>query len=133
MSLNIENFTLSLEYYNLIKNINKHIITFTKSFIEVSMEYKNKLKDINVRIKSKLESIKQEKIPKNNINFNKVIYFINTIPKIFDIYLENFGICLDEMEKGIKSYDQSGSDLIIETYTENYVKSKKDLLEKEKE
>ena len=131
--LEIENFTPSLEYYNILKNINEHIIIFTKSFKKASMEYKNKLKDINIKLKSGLESIKQEKIPKNNKKFNKVIYFIDTISKIFDIYLENFGVCLDNIGKGIKSYDPSDSDLVIKTYTDSFQKSKKKLLKTERE
>jgi hypothetical protein len=136
MSLNcleIENFTLSLEYYNLLKKVNTHIITFTKEFRAVSIEYHKKLKAINGSFESKLEEIKQEKISKKDNEFNKVFNFIHTIPQILDMYLENFGICLDEMEKGIKSYEKINSDLVIPTYIDNFKKSKKELLEKENE
>ena len=136
MSLNCletENFSISLDYYNYLKNISQSLLTFIKEYKFASIEYNKKILMIQKNHKKKIEQIKKEIKSKKNINFTKLFTFISSIPKIVDIYLENCNHFNVEMEKEIKLYENFNPDLVVPTCQEQFEESKKQLLNKENE
>ena len=136
MSSNVlqkENFSITLEYYNLFKNFSKPIITFIKEYRTISIDYNTKIKNITNVLKNKLGEIEEKIKTKKKTDLNKIFFFITTVPKILDLYIENLDIFLNEMEKEVKSYEENNAEIVIPTFIDKFKKSKKELLDKESE
>ena len=132
-SLQIENFSFSLDYYNILKSITENLLTYIKNYRSTSIEYSNKLKELSKNYKTNLNKrIKEIKI-KKTIDLSKILYFINIIHKIIDTYNENLLMLTEEIEKEIKLYEGFNPDLLVPTCSSQFDSSKENLLKKEKE
>ena len=131
MSSNVlqkENFSITLEYYDLFQNFSKPIISFIKEYRKISIDYNKKIKNISNVLNNKLREIKEKIKTKKKTDLNKIFSFITTIPKILDLYIENLDIFLNEMEKEVKSYEENNGEIVIPTFIDKFEKSKKELL-----
>ena len=132
MSLNYvecENFSISLEYYNCLKTINNCIVNYIKEYKSATEEYYQKLNILNKNHKLKIKEVIKE-IENKNINFYNLYNFIDSIPKIEDVYIENLGFFIEEIEKEIKKYLNIDSAQLIPKIKVQFDNSKKDIIKK---
>ena len=127
----MENFTLSLDYYNNIKNICNNFLNYIKEYKIVSKQYYQKLLSLNKQNKIKIKEIIKETKAKNNIDFSNFYNFIECIFKIQDIYIENLGFFIYEIENGIQVFNNINSEQIIPICETKFEESKKELFKKE--
>ena len=135
MNLNcfeIENVTLSLDYFYSLKEISSTFLDYIKQYHFTSVEYHQKLLLLNITHKSKISDI-SNKITKKQLDFSQILDFINSIPKIFDAYLDNLLFFTEEITKQIDSFDVKNIEQIVTTCETQFNSFKKDLINKTKE
>ena len=124
--LEIENVTLSLNYFNSLKEISSAFLDYIKQYHFVSVEYHQKLLLLNITYKGKLSDISC-KITKHNLDFSKIFDFINSIPTIIDSYLDNLLFFTEELTNQINVFDIKNIDQIVSTCRNQFNEFKKNL------
>ena len=135
MNLNcfgIENVTLSLEYFNFIKNISSSFLDYVKQYDFISVEYHQKLLLLNTTFKGTISDI-HDKITKKKLDFPKVFDFINAIPKIMDSHLDSLLFFSEEITKQMDLFQDKTIDQIVSTCETQFNDFKKDLIKKSEE
>ena len=136
MSLNClqtENFSISYEYFNYLKIAGRNILTFIKEYKSASINYNKKLKEIYNNYKNESSKLHKEVNAKQNIEFAKIFYFVNSIPKIIHVFVDNLTSFTDEIEKKVMQYESLNPDLIVPMCKANFDLLKNNLIEKGKE
>ena len=132
-SLQIENFSISYDYFNCLKNSSNNILTFIKQYKTVSIDYKKKLEEIYKNFKVESDKTIKDINDKKIKDFSKILFFINSIPKIINVYIENLNFFIEQLEKGLMKYENLNVDLIVPTCQKQFNQLKEHLLEKGKE
>ena len=127
-----ENATLSLKYYNFIKNISTSFLDYIKQYQFISIEYHQKLLLLNTTFKRNISDI-FDKITKTKLNFSKIFDFINTIPKIMDSHLETLLFFTEDITKQMDLLEDKTIDQIISTCETQFNDFKKNLMDKSEE
>ena len=83
--LDVENVTLSLKYFYSLQEIKKAFLDYIKQYQFTSVEYHQKLVFLNTTYKFKIFDI--SKAINERVDFSLIFDFINTIPKIIDLYI----------------------------------------------
>ena len=132
-SFQVENFSISLEYYNFLKKIENCIIDYIQENKTASEEYYKRLFFINEIHKTNLNEIIKE-IKTRKLKFSKEFFnFIDFLPKLQGAYLKNL-VCINEdISKEIEKNKNLNSEQIIPIVKLQYDNSKKDLIKKENE
>ena len=136
MSLNClqrENFSISYEYFNYLKIAGRNILTFIKEYKSASINYNQKLKEIYNNYKNESSKLHKEVNGKQNIEFGKIFYFVNSIPKIIHVFVDNLTSFTEEIEKKVMQYESLNPDLIVPMCKANFDLLKNNLIEKGKE
>ena len=135
MNLNcfeIENVTLSLEYFNSLKTISSAFLDYIKQYHFLSVEFHQKLLLLNTTYKDKISEI-SKKIAKKKLDFSQIFDFINSIPKILDSYIENLLFFTEEINKQINLFDDKNIEQIVLTCETQFKGFKKELKSKVEE
>ena len=135
MNLNcfeIENVTLSLEYFNSLKTISSAFLDYIKQYHFLSVEFHQKLLLLNTTYKDKISEI-SKKIAKKKLDFSQIFDFINSIPKILDSYIENLLFFTEEINKQINLFDDKNIEQIVLTCETQFKGFKKELKNKVEE
>ena len=127
-----ENVTLSLEYFNFIKNISTSFLDYIKQYQFISIEYHQKLLLLNTTFKRNISDI-FDKITKTKLDFSKIFDFINTIPKIMDSHLETLLFFTEDITKQLDLLEDKTIDQIISTCETQFNDFKKNLMDKSEE
>jgi len=127
-----ENVTLSLEYFNFIKNISTSFLDYIKQYQFISIEYHQKLLLLNTTFKRNISDI-FDKITKTKLDFSKIFDFINTIPKIMDSHLETLLFFTEDITKQMDLLEDKTIDQIISTCETQFNDFKKNLMDKSEE
>jgi len=127
-----ENVTLSLEYFNFIKNISTSFLDYIKQYQFISIEYHQKLLLLNTTFKRNISDI-FDKITKTKLDFSKIFDFINTIPKIMDSHLETLLFFTEDITKQLDLLEDKTIDQIISTCEIQFNDFKKNLMDKSEE
>ena len=134
MNLNcfeIENVTLSLEYFNSLKTLSSAFLDYIKQYHFLSVEFHQKLLLLNTTYKDKISEI-SKKIAKKKLDFSQIFDFINSIPKILDSYIENLLFFTEEINKQINLFDDKNIEQIVLTCKKE-LKSKVEEIDKIKQ
>ena len=130
-----DNIFFSVQYYNIIKELNINYLNYIKAYNLISKDYYQKLsnlqKDNNIKAKQIIN-----KMDKNQIkHFSQIINFIKVIPRIFDLYTENIDCSINSLEKEIISYQNFliEKEILISKMKSQFDEAKKSLLKKENE
>ena len=123
-----ENVTLSLEYFNFIKNISTSFLDYIKQYQFISIEYHQKLLLLNTTFKRNISDI-FDKITKTKLDFSKIFDFINTIPKIMDSHLETLLFFTEDITKQMDLLEDKTIIQIISTCETQFNDFKKNLME----
>ena len=135
MNLNcfeIENVTLSLEYFNSLKTLSSAFLDYIKQYHFLSVEFHQKLLLLNTTYKDKISEI-SKKIAKKKLDFSQIFDFINSIPKILDSYIENLLFFTEEINKQINLFDDKNIEQIVLTCETQFKGFKKELKNKVEE
>ena len=135
MNLNcfeIENVTLSLEYFNSLKTLSSAFLDYIKQYHFLSVEFHQKLLLLNTTYKDKISEI-SKKIVKKKLDFSQIFDFINSIPKILDSYIENLLFFTEEINKQINLFDDKNIEQIVLTCETQFKGFKKELKNKVEE
>ena len=135
MNLNcfeIENVTLSLEYFNSLKALSSAFLDYIKQYHFLSVEFHQKLLLLNTTYKDKISEI-SKKIAKKKLDFSQIFDFINSIPKILDSYIENLLFFTEEINKQINLFDDKNIEQIVLTCETQFKGFKKELKSKVEE
>ena len=127
-----ENVTLSLEYFNFIKNISTSFLDYIKQYQFISIEYHQKLLLLNTTFKRNISDI-FDKITKTKLDFSKIFDFINTIPKIMDSHLETLLFFTEDITRQMDLLEDKTIDQIISTCEIQFNDFKKNLMDKSEE
>ena len=135
MNLNcfeIENVTLSLEYFNSLKTLSSAFLDYIKQYHFLSVEFHQKLLLLNTTYKDKISEI-SKKIAKKKLDFSQIFDFVNSIPKILDSYIENLLFFTEEINKQINLFDDKNIEQIVLTCETQFKGFKKELKSKVEE
>ena len=135
MNLNcfeIENVTLSLEYFNSLKTLSSAFLDYIKQYHFLSVEFHQKLLLLNTTYKDNISEI-SKKIAKKKLDFSQIFDFINSIPKILDSYIENLLFFTEEINKQINLFDDKNIEQIVLTCETQFKGFKKELKNKVEE
>ena len=131
-SFQIENFSLTLDYYNILKAVSENILNYIKNYKLSSLQYSKKLVEISTEYKNKNDKILSE-IKAKKLDLLKPIHFINSIHRIIETYNENLILLTEEIDKEIKVYESLNPELIVPTCIEGFRDLKEKIIQKEKE
>ena len=130
-----ENTIISLKYFNNIKNFNDLYLNYLKAYHSISKEYHTKIYNLQKENSLKTKEI-ISKLDKNECtDFSQIINFVNVLPKIIDLYLENLGYLLKDLEKEMKSYRTflKEKEILINKFKAQFEEAKNDYIKKENE
>ena len=130
--LGTENVSLSLEYFNFIKDISASFLDYIKQYHFISVEYHQKLLLLNTTFKTTISNI-YEKITKKKIDFSNIFDFVNTIPKIIDSQLDSLLFFTEEITRQMHLFDDKTIQQIVSTCESQFNDFKKDLINKSEE
>ena len=131
-SFKIENFSLTLDYYNILKAVSENILNYIKNYKLLSLQYNKKLVEISTDYKNTNDKILSE-IKAKKLDLLKPIHFINSIQHIIETYNENLLLLTEEIDKEIKVYESLNPELIVPTCIEGFKGLKEKIIQKEKE
>ena len=132
-SLKVENFSLTLDYYNCLKNLSDNLLICLKDYKSASIQYNIILKEIGNNYNKKTEKILNEIKTNKNLDLTQLLNFTNSVEKIISSYNDNLVFLIDELEKEIKIYENYNPDLIVPTCITNFKDMKDKIIKKEKE
>ena len=130
-----ENTIISLKYFNNIKNFNDLYLNYLKAYHSISKEYHTKIYNLQKENSTKTKEIISKLDKDENTDFSQIINFVNVIPKIIDLYLENLGYLLKDLEKEMKSYRTflKEKEMLINKFKAQFEEAKNDYIKKENE
>ena len=132
-SLEIENFSISLEFFDNLKLIMDELLIFIKEYKTATLNYNIRLQEIGKIYANKTEKLVKEAKSKEKYDLSKILYFLNSIPKIIETSIENFPIFNEEIEKELRLYENLNPYLIIPSCKSQFESIKTSLIQKEKE
>ena len=132
-SLQVENFSLTLDYYNCLKNLSDNLLICLKDYKSASIQYNLILKEKGNNYNKKTEKIIKEIKTNKNLDQTQLLNFTNSVEKIISSYNDNLVFLIDELEKEIKIYENYNPDLIVPTCITNFKDMKDKIIKKEKE
>ena len=130
-----ENTIISLKYFNNIKNFNDLYLNYLKAYHSISKEYHTKIYNLQKENSTKTKEIISKLDKDENTDFSQIINFVNVLPKIIDLYLENLGYLLKDLEKEMKSYRTflKEKEMLINKFKAQFEEAKNDYIKKENE
>ena len=131
-SFQIENFSLTLDYYNILKAVGGNILNYIKNYKLSSLQYSKKLVELSTDYKDKNDKILSE-IKEKNLDLLKPFQFFNSIQHIIETYNDNLLLLTEEIDKEIKAYESLNPELIVPTCITGFMDLKEKVIQKEKE
>ena len=131
-SFQIENFSLTLDFYNIVKAVGGNLLNYIKNYKLSSLQYSKKLVELSTDYKNKNDKILSE-IKEKNLDLMKLFLFINSIQHIIESYNENLLLFTEEIDKEIKVYESMNPELIVPTCITGFRDLKEKVIQKEKE
>jgi len=125
----MDSFSISLYYYNSLKNISSCILDYISQYELITKEYYQKLFSLNKNHKAKIKDILSEIKLKKHIDLKKIFPLIECIPKIQDMFLDNLRLFFNEIEKELKVCKNINSEIVPISQIQ-YEECKKDLIAK---
>ena len=102
----IENMSISINYYEFIKQMYENVTKYIKKYREETSEYYKKLLKIQEKYDSRLKGIEQlKKI--NNIKTKHILSLSSNICSVINTQITNLQIFLKEVDEVIKSFDKT--------------------------
>ena len=97
-------FLLTLKYFNIIQLLNEFYLNYLKTYHSISKEYHTKIYNLQKENNTKMKEIINKMDKNESTDFSQIIKFINVLPNIIDLFLENLGYLIKDLEKEMKSH-----------------------------
>ena len=123
----MDSFNISFDYYNSLKNISSCILNYISQYNLITKEYYNKILSLNKNYKTQIKEIFSVIKSKKHIELKKIFSFAECIPKIQDMFLDNFKLFFNEIDKELKICKNLNSEQIVPTSQIQYEECKKEL------
>jgi len=131
----VENMSISIEYYDFIKQMYENLTKYIKAYKSETNDYYKKILKIHDKYYPKLSTIKEELKKKNNIKTNHIISLSSKVPKIINQQIINLKYFITGIDATIKSFDKTlkEKNSMSSKYQSEYEDSRNALIKKYKD
>ena len=103
----VENMTISINYYEYIKQMYETLTKYIKSYKNETNDYYKKIAKVHEKYYPRLSGIKEELKKYTNIKTNHIISLSTKVPKIINQQIINLQYFISGIETTIKSFDKT--------------------------
>lgn len=103
----VENMSISVEYYDFIKQMYENLTKYIKAYKSETNDYYKKILKIHDKYYPRLSTIKEELKKKLTIKTNHIISLSSKVPKIINQQIINLKYFITGIEATIKSFDKT--------------------------
>ena len=103
----VENMTISINYYEYIKQMYESLTKYIKSYKNETNDYYKKVAKVHEKYYPRLSGIKEELKKYTNIKTNHIISLSTKVPKIINQQIINLQYFISGIETTIKSFDKT--------------------------
>ena len=130
----IENMTISTNYYEFIKQIYENLVKYIKHYLTETIEYYKKLSKYQEKYSPKLKGIELLKKIKN-IDTSHILSICNKINSVIDLQITSLQVFTREADEIIKSFDKTlkEKNMMSSKYLNDYEECKNTLIKKYKD
>ena len=130
-----ENTIISLKYFNIIQLLNEFYLNYLKTYHSISKEYHTKIYNLQKENNTKMKEIINKMDKNESTDFSQIIKFINVLPNIIDLFLENLGYLIKDLEKEMKSHKNflEEKKILVSKFKSQFEEAKNDYIKKENE
>ena len=131
----VENMTISINYYEYIKQMYETLTKYIKSYRSETNDYYKKIAKIHEKYYPRLSGIKEELKKYTNIKTNHIISLSTKVPKIISQQITNLQYFISGIETTIKSFDKTlkEKNSMSSKYQSDYDDCRNSLLKKYRE
>ena len=131
----VENMSISVEYYDFIKQMYENLTKYIKAYKSETNDYYKKILKIHDKYYPKLSTIKEELKKKLTIKTNHIISLSSKVPKIINQQIINLKYFITGIEATIKSFDKTlkEKNSMSSKYQSEYDDSRNSLIKKYKD
>ena len=106
----VENMSISINYYEFIKQIYENLTKYIKSYKSETNDYYKKINKLQEKYFPKLSTVKEEFKKMTNIKTNHILSLSSKVPKIINQQILNLKYFVSGIEDTIKSFDKTLKD-----------------------
>ena len=131
----VENMSISVEYYDFIKQMYENLTKYIKAYKSETNDYYKKILKIHDKYYPRLSTIKEELKKKLTIKTNHIISLSSKVPKIINQQIINLKYFITGIEATIKSFDKTlkEKNSMSSKYQSEYDDSRNSLIKKYKD
>ena len=130
----LENMTISINYYNFIKDIFEDYIKYITNYRIITNDYIKKICQLQEKYGSRISGKNKDKENQKYKNINtKHIYMITSpVIKIIDKQIEDFKLVMDGIESQIENYKilMKDKEILLDKFQLMFNEAKNDLIKK---
>ena len=130
----VENMSISTNYYEFIKQIYENLVKYIKHYLTETIEYYKKLSKYQEKYSPKLKGIELLKKIKN-IDTSHILSICNKINSVIDLQITSLQVFTREADEIIKSFDKTlkEKNMMSSKYLNDYEECKNTLIKKYKD
>ena len=131
----IQNITISTNYFNFIKEIFDDYIKYISNYRTITSEYIKKLTLFQEKSSLKLLGKEIYNNQYENISKSHIYKITSIVPKIIDKQIENLNLLMTGIESQVNNYDSimKEKDILLQKFEMMFEEARKDLLKKYRE
>ena len=131
----IQNITISTNYFNFIKEIFDDYIKYISNYRIITSEYIKKLTLFQEKSSLKLLGKEIYNNQYENISKSHIYKITSVVPKIIDKQIENLNLLMTGIESQVNNYDSimKEKDILLQKFEMMFEEARKDLLKKYRE
>ena len=131
----IQNITISTNYFNFIKEIFDDYIKYISNYRTITSEYIKKLTLFQEKSSLKLLGKEIYNNQYENISKSHIYKITSVVPKIIDKQIENMNLLMTGIESQVNNYDSimKEKDILLQKFEMMFEEARKDLLKKYRE
>ena len=131
----IQNITISTNYFNFIKEIFDDYIKYISNYRIITSEYIKKLTLFQEKSSLKLLGKEIYNNQYENISKSHIYKITSIVPKIIDKQIENLNLLMTGIESQVNNYDSimKEKDILLQKFEMMFEEARKDLLKKYRE
>ena len=131
----VENMSISINYYEFIKQIYENLTKYIKAYKSETNDYYKKISKLHEKYFPKLSEVKEEFKKSTNIKINHILSLSSKVPKIINQQILNLKYFVSGIEETIKSFDKTIKDKnsMSTKYKNEYEECRNSLVKKYKD
>ena len=131
----VENMSISINYYEFIKQIYDNLTKYIKAYKSETNDYYKKISKLHEKYFPRLSGVNEEFKKSTNIKINHILSLSSKVPKIISQQILNLKFFVSGIEETIKSFDKTIKDKnsMSAKYKNEYEECRNSLLKKYKD